>query len=51
MTSVYLHLVAFNEIENGLKNLHSTQIQLHLEQETFRLGLQEDPLDEKEAEV
>lgn len=28
---VYLHLLAFNEIENVLKNLHLSQIQLQLE--------------------
>jgi len=38
VTSVYLHLLAFNEIENRLKNLHSTQIQLQLEHETSSLG-------------
>lgn len=38
VTPVYLHLLVFNEMENGLKNLHSTQIQLQLEQEASRLG-------------
>ena len=38
MTPVYLHLLAINEIKNRLKNLHSTQIQLQLEQEASSLG-------------